>query len=59
LYFVDFELNSLMCSPIHGNGSNVRAFLYVTDVANAFELILHKGDLGMLVLLVSWILLIL
>jgi len=32
--------------PIHGNGSNVRAFLYVTDVANAFEVILHKGELG-------------
>ncbi|KAK3042442.1 hypothetical protein RJ639_000166 [Escallonia herrerae] len=32
--------------PIHGDGSNVRSYLYVEDVAEAFEIILHKGELG-------------
>ena len=31
---------------IHGDGSNTRNFLYVTDVARAFDCILHKGDEG-------------
>uniref|UniRef100_A0A7S4S3L1 NAD(P)-binding domain-containing protein n=1 Tax=Ditylum brightwellii TaxID=49249 RepID=A0A7S4S3L1_9STRA len=31
---------------LHGDGSNTRNFLYVTDVANAFEVILHKGKVG-------------
>lgn len=31
---------------IHGDGSNTRNFLYVTDVANAFDCILHKGHEG-------------
>jgi len=31
---------------IHGDGSNTRNFLYVTDVANAFDVILHKGAPG-------------
>ena len=31
---------------IHGDGSNTRNFLYVTDVANAFDVILHKGSPG-------------
>lgn len=31
---------------IHGDGSNTRNFLYVTDVANAFDCILHKGREG-------------
>ena len=31
---------------IQGNGSNVRGFLHVTDVCNAFELILEKGVIG-------------
>jgi len=31
---------------IHGDGSNTRNFLYVTDVANAFDVILHKGTPG-------------
>jgi len=31
---------------IHGDGSNTRNFLYVTDVANAFDCILHKGRSG-------------
>jgi UDP-glucose 4,6-dehydratase len=31
---------------LHGDGSNTRNFLYVTDVANAFDVILHKGIPG-------------
>ena len=31
---------------IQGNGSNLRSFLHVTDVAKAFELILEKGIIG-------------
>jgi dTDP-glucose 4,6-dehydratase len=31
---------------IHGDGSNQRNFLYVTDVANAFDVICHKGGVG-------------
>jgi UDP-glucose 4,6-dehydratase len=31
---------------IHGNGSNVRSYLYCEDVAEAFEIILHKGEVG-------------
>jgi len=31
---------------LHGDGSNTRNFLFVGDVANAFETILHKGKVG-------------
>lgn len=31
---------------IHGSGENVRNYLYITDVAKAFDLILHKGKIG-------------
>ena len=31
---------------IHGDGSNTRNFLYVKDVARAFDVILHKGEVG-------------
>jgi len=31
---------------LHGDGSNTRNFLYVEDVARAFETILHKGTPG-------------
>jgi UDP-glucose 4,6-dehydratase len=31
---------------MHGDGSNTRNFLYVTDVANAFDTIMHKGVPG-------------
>ncbi|CAK9197393.1 unnamed protein product [Sphagnum troendelagicum] len=32
--------------PIHGDGSNVRSYLYCEDVAEAFEVVLHKGNVG-------------
>lgn len=32
---------------LHGNGTNTRNFLYVEDVARAFEIILFKGKVGM------------
>jgi len=31
---------------IHGDGSHKRTFVYVEDVARAFETILHKGSIG-------------
>lgn len=31
---------------LHGDGSNTRNFLYVEDVASAFDVILHKGVVG-------------
>jgi dTDP-glucose 4,6-dehydratase len=31
---------------LHGNGLNTRNYLYVTDVANAFDLIFHKGEVA-------------
>lgn len=33
---------------IHGDGSNTRNFLYVEDVARAFDCILHKGQNGLI-----------
>jgi len=32
--------------PIHGDGSSVRSYLYVEDVASAFDSILHRGVTG-------------
>ncbi|XP_035549685.1 trifunctional UDP-glucose 4,6-dehydratase/UDP-4-keto-6-deoxy-D-glucose 3,5-epimerase/UDP-4-keto-L-rhamnose-reductase RHM1-like [Juglans regia] len=32
--------------PIHGDGSHVRSYLYCEDVAEAFEVILHEGEVG-------------
>ncbi|KAI3424885.1 hypothetical protein D9Q98_008269 [Chlorella vulgaris] len=32
--------------PVHGDGRARRAYLYVDDVAEAFDLILHKGEVG-------------
>jgi len=31
---------------IHGDGSNKRTYIYVKDVARAFDIILHKGHVG-------------
>ncbi|VFQ84177.1 unnamed protein product [Cuscuta campestris] len=35
-----------MTLPIHGDGSNVRSYLYCEDVAEAFEVVLHRGEVG-------------
>lgn len=40
------QLMKDMPLTIHGDGSNTRNFLYVTDVASAFDVILHKGTVG-------------
>ncbi|KAI9114691.1 hypothetical protein K1719_014389 [Acacia pycnantha] len=32
--------------PIHGDGSNVRSYLFCEDVAEAFEVVLHRGEVG-------------
>ena len=32
--------------PIHGEGTNVRSYLYCEDVAEAFEVILHQGEVA-------------
>jgi len=32
--------------PIHGTGQNARSFLYVEDVAEAYDVVLHKGKAG-------------
>ncbi len=32
--------------PIHGDGCNVRSYMYCEDVAEAFEVVLHKGSVG-------------
>lgn len=37
---------SLFSSCIHGDGSAVRNFLYVTDMAEAYDTILHSGKPG-------------
>ena len=31
---------------VHGDGNNTRNFLYVEDVARAFDCILHKAEVG-------------
>lgn len=40
------QLMKDMPLTIHGDGSNTRNFLYVHDVATAFDVILHKGTPG-------------
>lgn len=32
--------------PVHGPGTALRSYLYVTDVAEAFGIILHQGEIG-------------
>lgn len=34
------------CVTLHGTGTNTRNFLYVEDVARAFEIVLFKGTVG-------------
>lgn len=43
--FINLLLNDQKVT-IHGNGENLRAFLYVDDVAKAFECIITKGQIG-------------
>lgn len=31
---------------IHGDGLNLRSYIYVDDVVDAFDIILHNGDIG-------------
>ena len=38
--------NRGMDLPVHGSGTSVRSYLYVTDVANAYIIVLHKGQIG-------------
>ena len=40
------QLMKGMKLTLHGDGSNTRNFLYVEDVASAFDVILHKGEPG-------------
>lgn len=39
-------LNRNMDLPIHGTGEESRNFIYIDDVVNAFEVILHSGKIG-------------
>lgn len=39
-------LNRNMDLPIHGSGEESRNFIYIDDVVNAFEIILHNGKIG-------------
>ncbi|CAM0957407.1 unnamed protein product [Alopecurus aequalis] len=32
--------------PVHGDGSHVRSYLYCEDVAEAFDVVLHRGEVG-------------
>ncbi len=41
--FINQILRGKKCT-LHGDGSNTRNYLYVTDVAAAFDVILHRGE---------------
>ena len=43
--FIRRLVNGMPCC-MHGDGSNSRHFIYVTDVARAFDVIMHKGVTG-------------
>lgn len=43
--FINLLERGLPC-PIHGDGRHRRSYLYVSDVARAFEIIVRKGELG-------------
>ncbi len=32
--------------PVHGDGLSVRSYLYVEDVAEAYDVVLHRGVTG-------------
>lgn len=39
-------LNNNSACPIHGKGLEKRSFIYIDDVVNAFDIILHYGKIG-------------
>ena len=43
--FINRLMRNLPCC-IHGNGSNSRSFIYVSDAVNAFITLLHNGEVG-------------
>ena len=43
--FITLLLNDEKCT-IHGDGSNLRSFIYIDDVIDAFDLIFHKGQIN-------------
>ena len=43
---LDIEFIYLFISYIHGNGSNSRRYLYVTDVVDALVTVVNKGKVG-------------
>ena len=42
--FMNLLINNEKCT-IHGDGKNLRSFIYIDDVVKAFDLIFHKGQL--------------
>ncbi|KAJ5669722.1 NAD(P)-binding protein [Penicillium macrosclerotiorum] len=34
--------------PIHGDGRNIRSFLFAADAAQALDVIFHRGTIGMI-----------
>jgi UDP-glucose 4,6-dehydratase len=44
--FICMLLRGETTLPIHGSGENRRSYLYVEDVARAFECVLHRGRIG-------------
>jgi len=40
-------LKGIPCT-IHGNGNQKRSFIYVSDVVEAFDVILHQGQVGLI-----------
>jgi dTDP-glucose 4,6-dehydratase len=43
--FINLLMSDRACC-LHGDGSARRSFLYASDVADAFDTILHKGEVG-------------
>lgn len=43
--FITMLMDNQKCT-IHGNGQQMRTFLYVDDVARAFDTILNEGEIG-------------
>jgi len=41
--FIHLLLNGKKCT-IHGDGSNLRSFIFIDDVVKAFDIIFHKGE---------------